>query len=684
MSRLSEKESPKIIAHAPDKLRILRKCAIHIIPIFATVALAVLNLAKYFFGTEIPGLNNGKWQSFYGLGLQVASKLHELFIIASLSTVLMDVLRYELLYSSTGLPFGILTAKTRFVNVTYLISPEFVFGVLKLSWRKAWVTLLVVLFTLLAVLAGPSSALLMIPKTRDNWVAGRATFSMVGTNESIWPLKLDGSSIGGSHCLSPSEVHFESQPMNMSSCTWWGYQSILTSFLSWGWESNLNSVDVSVPIQGRLKQTITLDIHEAYVSATGVNLPACLYSKALEDTWINAVANSRVRSAKFFTWANLRYRNKLGSNVYIKSQLPFVKVGCIVNSSMPFSHVSNKTFPTTNFNDSQILSKWLEEPEKSLNISRFADFTYSSAYLAVLIPLPNATVNVLVSCAIDANWMGGNILKPAAAQDKTNLPYIARDIADAQPVQLGMDLLSALTPQQGNFTARNSLSFLLGNLGLYNSTRTVSKWDAVRIVIETVVSTLIVNGMSRVRYEENVGLLDPFNFIDLLSPDADTDYSSIISGSYVLPLAYNVAGNTSNTTKMKWLMTVTGMGYWAESDSYYFALALLFAHVIIAVVHIGWVIYTRETSTTWSSLSDLITLTIKSTPPAVALKNTSAGIGGYKAFKEPVRIRATSRVITAGVSSPENAVQSSGEVEIVFQPDYSPSQHKEVMIGQLY
>jgi hypothetical protein len=46
----------------------------------------------------------------------------------------MDVLRHELLHGSTGLPFGILTANTQFVDATYLISPEFrmnVFGLIQ-------------------------------------------------------------------------------------------------------------------------------------------------------------------------------------------------------------------------------------------------------------------------------------------------------------------------------------------------------------------------------------------------------------------------------------------------------------------------------------------------------------------------------------------------------------------------
>ncbi|KUJ09967.1 uncharacterized protein LY89DRAFT_675474 [Mollisia scopiformis] len=134
--RGTKKESPKVITFEPSIWRASKKCAIHLLPITAIAILAALNIATYFIGAEYQGSTTTIEQGFDNLALQVTAKLYELLIIASLSTVLMDVLRYELLYSSTGLPFGILTANTQFVD--FLIPLLVVCTILALLCSMSW------------------------------------------------------------------------------------------------------------------------------------------------------------------------------------------------------------------------------------------------------------------------------------------------------------------------------------------------------------------------------------------------------------------------------------------------------------------------------------------------------------------------------------------------------------------
>lgn len=138
--------------------------------------------------------------------LLFAAKLHESLIVISLADIIFHRIRYHLL-SGRGVSFGLLTSPFRVSNPLSLVQTPFLASAtftLK-SGPELLTVLLVVLVSVLALLAGPSSAALMLPKydwwqvPNDQDVAMKfkeqdledATY--IGASfDDLFPLQIDG------------------------------------------------------------------------------------------------------------------------------------------------------------------------------------------------------------------------------------------------------------------------------------------------------------------------------------------------------------------------------------------------------------------------------------------------------------------------------------------------------------
>ncbi|OBR06547.1 Short-chain dehydrogenase [Colletotrichum higginsianum IMI 349063] len=125
--------------------------------------------------------------------LQLPAKMHEIFIVASLSAIGLNMFRRRLI--GDGVRLGFLTGGYRVGDLEYLISPAF--------WRQGtsglqlWDILLaayLVFATILSALVGPASAVLLIPTPGwyplDHDLAfNNITMPMVyfSKPESVWP-----------------------------------------------------------------------------------------------------------------------------------------------------------------------------------------------------------------------------------------------------------------------------------------------------------------------------------------------------------------------------------------------------------------------------------------------------------------------------------------------------------------
>lgn len=148
-----------------------------VVSISGTFALVYLNLTERFLGPEL-GLQGSSLDSANILGvLQLIVKAHELSIVASIVAIVEQYILRDLL--GDGLLLGLLGASDAIANPSFLISTRFILA-LKFGLRSIYsgrstpngrdnprtLRLVAMLFLscVIAGLAGPSSAVLMIPR----------------------------------------------------------------------------------------------------------------------------------------------------------------------------------------------------------------------------------------------------------------------------------------------------------------------------------------------------------------------------------------------------------------------------------------------------------------------------------------------------------------------------------------
>ena len=148
-------EEPKTIWTRSRQRAFLYFLAIHFVPVATTLALFWLYLQNFQWKANDVQLK----------ALLFASKLHESLIVISLGDILFHRIRYHLL-TGRGISFGLLVSPFHVANPFSLVQTPFMASArltLKSGPELATI-LLVVLVSVLALLAAPSSAALMLPR----------------------------------------------------------------------------------------------------------------------------------------------------------------------------------------------------------------------------------------------------------------------------------------------------------------------------------------------------------------------------------------------------------------------------------------------------------------------------------------------------------------------------------------
>lgn len=188
----------KKVVMKKNRLRATLRCVVHLIPISAAGALLVLNGSNHYIGGELSGAKDQDNQKL--AALLFAAKLHELFMLASLSAIVITYIRKELVFGD-GVPFGAVFSPTQFKDLTFLWSPE-LWGAVYHEWerrRKKWfIICLLVVCSIAGLTVGPSIGILMRPRL-DLWPAGGTSFWINATESALYPELMQPSADLG-HC----------------------------------------------------------------------------------------------------------------------------------------------------------------------------------------------------------------------------------------------------------------------------------------------------------------------------------------------------------------------------------------------------------------------------------------------------------------------------------------------------
>ncbi|KAK4675912.1 hypothetical protein QC764_506510 [Podospora pseudoanserina] len=203
-------EPPKLLIRKSRRVALARS-AVHILPATISIILIYINLSGRFIGSELEG-PQGKDSLKMAL-LQVAAKLQELLVVGSMGTIIFHIIRQRL-FSNDGIPLGLLVSGWSFSQLSYFYSGEFWSGVLSLfqppsgRLRSLALVLLLLLSGILALMAGPAAAIIMIPRIMDLPVGG-SVFWLNGTEKDLWPSILDGSYLADYDCSTPDKQLYD-------------------------------------------------------------------------------------------------------------------------------------------------------------------------------------------------------------------------------------------------------------------------------------------------------------------------------------------------------------------------------------------------------------------------------------------------------------------------------------------
>ncbi len=189
----------------------LSRCAVHLAPMTVFILLSYVNLKTTYIG---PGLSvKDRYDGAYFALFQVAAKIQELLCLASMGTILLDVLRHDMLYGN-GTPLGLVSAHIWFSQPSSLLSPDYLATVFSsvaeawtflvcgikrgprrerafsFNWSRVRLALLILILILLAVFTGPFTAVLLIPRD-TTFPAGGTRYLLNASAEELWPSVVD-------------------------------------------------------------------------------------------------------------------------------------------------------------------------------------------------------------------------------------------------------------------------------------------------------------------------------------------------------------------------------------------------------------------------------------------------------------------------------------------------------------
>ncbi|KAL8860165.1 MAG: hypothetical protein Q9178_003429 [Gyalolechia marmorata] len=181
-------ESPKPVIRR-SRWVALSRCAIHLFPTVVFLFLIPLNYKAMYIG---PGFSLETSTGLYLVLFQIGAKLLEICCVSGLATVLLHVLRNDLL--GDGVPLGLVGSGYFFSQANYFWSPEMFVGALHSvkHWKVLRLLILITVAGALALLIAPSSAVLLQPRSQTVPAGGTAYF-LPAALDQLWPSEVNGS-----------------------------------------------------------------------------------------------------------------------------------------------------------------------------------------------------------------------------------------------------------------------------------------------------------------------------------------------------------------------------------------------------------------------------------------------------------------------------------------------------------
>lgn len=680
-------------------------CLIHLIPVLTSSAIIAVNVHGFYIGIDFPGAIKSDTMTL--LFLQVAAKVQEILIVASLSQIIFQFVRHELLFGD-GLPLGLIGSGLAFNNFGFYFTKEF-YGALKYlafqrsRWRKISFVVLLVVCGLTSLLAGPASAVLLVPKAQA-YPAGGTEFYLDGSMEDFWPQDLSNISELQTFCSSSTST-------SLGICPAGGFVSLQQQWASLNYS---NFIEQNIPDYAKL------------LSGSRFYWP--VHSRASQIPPLYAVGNPRqdrpdLTTPEPYTWlvqahaASAVTLQRLTTDWWevLSSQLgvkPLLVDDRNVQASVKSSISSVRCASPQNMTASDnvlefptIQGRWTWSPnaaytDQSLNSTavdhvRFHWVHLPSAFGPISIGgvfespwVADQKSRLVIGCSAQTGWVPTQLCTNSynfwSGWYPWGIKFGARtpswtDVADGEEllptngrIALGDDWLKLLTPavpmSQSEGEPLSTIETILEDVGLASTTATTSiptlTEDWLRSdhlsnagktrFLEAIICSMLADGLSRSGSHRVFNTTGPASAWALAMYNPRTDFGNrILNGQ---PAFESPHTDSANVTILDARMQISGYSF-QISLAGYLSMSVLLAHILMASAHIYWLIKKRQTSRNWGTISELITLAQNSRPAIHALENTGAGIEHLTTFARIARIR------------------------VRQQPEFSDLEHVELLFG---
>ncbi|KAL8771365.1 MAG: hypothetical protein Q9209_003271 [Squamulea sp. 1 TL-2023] len=660
--KTSQAYETRKVAIRDDRVYAALAGAIHVLPASIAITIALLNSFGYYIGEELAGPEGQDDEKL--AGLQLAAKLHELTMQASIAAMLLQYIRHELALSN-GLPFGSLFAGHMYKDVSFLWSSEFwgmANGAFKTKKTKWKLIILLIVCTILGLTAGPASATILKPR-RDDWPAGGTDFWINVTSADLWPTTVAGDEVLAD-CMNDGSD---------KSCPHGDWQTLAQDYFPF-W-SHLEN-------KGYLPDTIRFpgfrSIREMYpqIRSTTQQFSQIFTTATTQDS---VIADSIAETGRLWAWVVAaawhtrgqpwRFWSHKEATYTVSAYQPIVHVRCANHSTL----IANISEQSTSFYDLRDIGAFRKADDFPLidqgNITH-ADFiedttapllswttvaqpSKKSTALAALVVIPMSvqTTSGHFACTVDARIAPAKIqstrnrykvvtshLKPSSTwhppgKDAT---YGGNDKWPA--VSIDPHWAKYLDPKikESNATVFQTLADAAG-------LQHMSSFDGPNIgfLIESILATMIVNGLARRKYNHGIiGELKDWDFNSDKRPCGTWCkqmmplHGSMGAGGcvYILNKVFQ-----TNATRLTMHAGSTGYAYSPKGFTTVLSIAILLIYSCIVLTHWSYMIWVKESSNSWHSSSEIAALAMNSRPTDV-LRNTGAGVETSRIFRQRVRI----------------------------------------------
>ncbi|GKU05643.1 hypothetical protein FLAG1_09104 [Fusarium langsethiae] len=672
----ARKKRKRQVPIVKDHFTAILAALVHLPAIAGIVTLSLYIFKNYYIGKELEGKPNYDVEK--KLGIQLAAKLMEMFIVLSLNAIVFSMIRHEFTIGQS-VPYGALVAGQQISEISFLWSQEF-FSILKgrfsQTWKKMGFILTVSICTIMALGASSLSAVAMMPQEGD-WRAGGSFVYFNGTREEMFPAVLTEDHTIASTCnVTGNEL-----------CPSWQWdvinsQLIFKLRLSGEVDNGLfirrlpNEILVSGYSSTLVK--LVVDVKEKWFNLNSPNhtvarIPHLGPAEACVTTslhWEQAADDSTKRG-------QTRFNNFQKTAHKLSAPMPITNTRCELTSvrdakATTLLFPDFVTFPRTNLSVKRdFISDWLLDTLTDLKKPEVLWFdsapviANTSVGLVVAVPSNKSKEAAdIYGCMIDAKWVTTDLSGDAVALISKGYPPFSGAIATSlggswignpgygQRVHLAPSFAKYLNPLDTK-SIRTIIHEMLINSGVWTPNGEGSK-SAVHL--EAIVGALAANGLAL--STPNISAITT-----LADPDGEwwksfmpQDGKVFGPGGSPYTVSDEDKGRFFRTEMETW---VTGFAFADNSLIMRGAMAVFYVYALLVVAYSIWSIWSGITSSSWESVPDLLALALADRESRLSSANLSGR--SLDVMKENFCISVDGNTLrlrsTDGMVAPENRVK---------------------------